>query len=171
MKKLILILLATGSSFGAAAQIPQPDPDTTAKHFLIVSSIGNLNEVSAGQLAIQNAKHENVKVFGEMMIKDHGDIERELLQLAREQQINLPAAATGGVLPDPALKNAGQNFDKLYVHAMVSAHQNTVETFENYAINGKNPAVKAFARQMLPQLKAHLNQIKAIDLQLNKNSR
>jgi putative membrane protein len=40
----------------AEAQIPQPDPDTTAKHFLIVASIGNLQEASAGQLAVQMAK-------------------------------------------------------------------------------------------------------------------
>jgi putative membrane protein len=35
--------------------------------------------------------------------------------------------------------------------------------FQNYAITGKDPVVKAFAQQMLPTLKAHLAAIKAID--------
>jgi len=38
------------------AQIPQPDPDTTAKHFLIVASIKNLQEVSAAEQAVHKAK-------------------------------------------------------------------------------------------------------------------
>lgn len=166
MKKLLITIIAAGCSLVASAQIPQPDPDTTAKHFLIVVSIGNLNEVAAGQLAIQQARQADVKAFGQMMVKDHGNAEQQLLQLAQQQQINLPSAATGGIQPDLALKNSGENFDKLYIHAMVSGHQNTVETFENYAINGKNPAVKNFAKQMLPALKEHLMRIKAIDKQL-----
>lgn len=167
MKKLILIILAAASSLEATAQIPQPDPDTTAKHFLIVASIGNLQEANAGQLAAQKAKRPDVKAFGQMMIKDHSDAEQKLMQLAKQQNIGLPSAATGGIVPDPALKNAGNNFDQIYVHAMLNGHRNTVETFENYAVNGKNPAVKAFAGQMLPTLKAHLEHIKAIDKQLN----
>ncbi len=165
MKKLILIILAVGFCLAASAQIPQPDPDTTAKHFLIVASIGNLQEVSAGQLAVQKAKRTEVRSFGQIMVKDHGGAQQQLKELARQQQIILPAAATGGIQPDPALKNAADNFDQLYVHAMVSGHRNTVATFETYATNGRNPAIKAFARLMLPTLKAHLMQITAIDKQ------
>ena len=56
MKIAIIITLLALGSFAAKAQIPQPDPDTTAKHFLIVVSIGNLQEVNAGQLAAQKGK-------------------------------------------------------------------------------------------------------------------
>jgi putative membrane protein len=98
-----------------------------------------------------------------MMVKDHWTAEQQLLQLAKKKGINLPAAATGGIKPDLNLKNAGNNFDKLYVHAMVSDHSNTVLTFENYATTGKDRDVQAFARQMLPALKAHLAAIKAIE--------
>lgn len=158
-------------SFGALtvkAQIPQPDPDTTALHFLIVASIGNLQEISASRQAIQKAKSADVRSFGEMMVKDHGDAEQKLLALAKSRGYNLPPAATGGIQPDLNLKNAGEDFDRLYVHAMVVNHTNTVETFKNYATTGKDPAVKAFAQQTLPTLKAHLAKIKAIDSQFKK---
>src|ERR1700744_3726778 len=156
MKKIIISTWLLAFGLCVQAQIPQPDPDTTARHFLVVASIGNLQEVSAGQQAVQKAKDPGIKSFGRMMVKDHGEAEQKLLQLAKRQGIDLPAAATGGIRPDPALKNAGDNFDQLYVHAMVSGHRSTVEMFETYATNGKDPAVKAFAQQMLPALKAHL---------------
>ena len=166
MKNIIIMLIMGLGCFAAKAQIPQPDPDTTAKHFLIVASIKNLQEVSSGQLAAQKAVRPDVKSFAQMMVKDNGDAEQKLLQLAKSRGITLPAAATGGIQPDLNLKNAGNNFDQLYVHGMVSGHQNTVEMFQNYAVNGKDPAVKAWAQQMLPTLKHHLNDIKTIDKQL-----
>jgi putative membrane protein len=163
MKKVLIYLLCAFGGPALKAQIPQPDPDTTAKHFLIVASIGNLQEASAGQLAVQKAKNPDVRAFGQMMVKDHGEAEQKLLALAKSRGITLPAAATGGVQGDLNLKNAGDNFDKLYVHNMVAGHGNTVQTFEAYTINGKDPVVKAFAQQMLPTLKAHLAAIKALN--------
>lgn len=163
MRRILLISVLCFGTLAAKAQIPQPDPDTTAKHFLIVASIGNLQEVSAGGLAVQKAKFADVRSFGQMMVKDHGQAEQQLLALAKSKGVQLPAAATGGIRPDLNLKYAGDNFDKLYVHSMVAAHNNTVQTFENYAVTGKDPAVKAFAQQMLPGLKAHLAAITAID--------
>lgn len=169
MKRIILIILLGLGEFTAKAQIPQPDPDTTAKHFLTVASIDNLHEAGAGQLANQKAKHADVRSFGQMMVKDHGQAEQQLLQLAKRKGIALPPAATGDIQPDLRLNNAGDNFDKLYVHAMVSGHNNTVQMFQTYATTGKDPDVRAFAQQMLPTLKEHLAAITALDKQLNTN--
>lgn len=166
MKKTIIILLFSIFGLCVSAQIPQPDPDTTAVHFLTVASIGNLQEISASQQAMQKAKNADVRSFGQMMVKDHGDAEQKLLALIKSRGYQLSPAATGGILPDLNLKNAGDKFDRLYVHGMVVNHRNTVETFQRYATTGKDPAVKAFAAQMLPTLKAHLARIKAIDSQL-----
>lgn len=164
MKKLLLII-AWCSSFAAHAQIPQPDPDTTAKHFMIVASIKNLQEVSAAEQALQKAKKPEVRTFAQMMVRDHGQAEQQLLQLARSQGISLPPAATGGIKPDLLLAGAA-NFDSAYVHAMSAGHGNTVQMFENYATTGKDPVVRAWAQQMLPTLKMHLEHIKTIEKQL-----
>ncbi|SDE00084.1 putative membrane protein [Mucilaginibacter pineti] len=164
MKKTIAILLLCLCRF-AQAQIPQPDPDTTAKHFLIVASIKNLQEISAGEQAIQRAKKPEIKSFGQMMIKDHRGAEQQLLTLTKLQHIDLPPQATGGIKPDLLLAGT-PNFDSAYVHAMSAGHGNTVQMFENYATTGKDPAVKAWAQQMLPSLKMHLERIKIIEKQL-----
>ena len=165
MKKIVILLLLGVGGHVANAHIPQPDPDTTAKHFLIVASIGNLQEISAGQQAVQKARRPEVRDFAQLMIKDHGQAEQQLLKLAKGRGINLPAAATGGIKPDLLLAGAA-NFDSAYVRAMSSGHGNTVQIFENYATTGKDPAVRAWAQQMLPTLKMHLEHIKTIEKQL-----
>jgi putative membrane protein len=165
MKKLIFISILCFGSLIAKAQIPQPDPDTTARHFLIVASIKNLQEVSAGQQAIQKAKNTDVRAFGQMMVKDHSQAEQQLLALAKSRNISLPPSATSGIKPDLLLASA-TNFDSAFVHAMSAGHGNTVQMFENYATTGKDPAVKAWAQQMLPTLKMHLEHIKTIEKQL-----
>jgi putative membrane protein len=165
MKQLLMLSFLCFGGLAAKAQIPQPDPDTTARHFLIVASIKNLQEVSAGEQAIQKAKQPEVRAFAQMMIKDHGQSEQQLLTLAKSRGINLPPAATGGIKPDPLLAGAA-NFDAAYVHAMSAGHGNTVQMFENYATTGKDPAVRAWAQQMLPTLKMHLEHIKTIEKQL-----
>ncbi|PTR00101.1 putative membrane protein [Mucilaginibacter yixingensis] len=162
MSKLLFVIFL-GFCVAAKAQIPQPDPDTTARHFLIVASIKSLQEVSAGNLAAQKAMRPDVKAFGQMMVKDHGDTEQKLLALAKSRHIILPSAATGAIRPDLNLEKASTRFDQLYVHAMVAGHGNTVQVFENYATAGKDPEVKAFAQQMLPTLRHHLMEIKAIE--------
>lgn len=169
MKKTALFILFAFGGLAAKAQIPQPDPDTTAQHFLIVASIGNLQEVSASQQAVQKAKRAEASMFGEMMVKDHSESEQQLLALAKSRGISLPAAATGGIQPNIALKNAGDHFDQLYVHGMVSAHGAAVQSFAAYAINGKDPAVKAWAKEMLPKLKAHHDYISTLEKVINQH--
>jgi putative membrane protein len=165
MKRLIFISLLSFSGLVAKAQIPQPDPDTTARHFLMVASIKNLQEGSAGQQAVQKAKNADVRAFGQMMVKDHDQAEQQLLALAKSRNISLPPSATGGIKADLLLAGAA-NFDSAFVHAMSAGHGNTVQTFENYATTGKDPTVKAWAQKMLPTLKLHLEHIKTIEKQL-----
>jgi len=163
MKKTIILLTAAMLAI-KAANAQAPDPDTTARHFLIMASIGNLQEVNAGKLAVQKATTADIKSFGQMMITDHSNGEKQLLKLAQARGIQLPAAATDIPPNDLNLaKASGDEFDRLYIHAMASGHRSTVMMFQNYAVTGKDPQVKAFAQQMLPTLKEHLAAIKALD--------
>jgi putative membrane protein len=163
MKKITLFLIA-GALATTAVKAQAPDPDTTAKHFLIMASIGNLQEINAGVFAAQKATTADIKAFGQQMVKDHSDSEAKLLQLAKMKNYNLPSAATEKPPMDMMLENInGKDFDRVYVHMMVPGHDNTVSMFQNYAITGKDPDVRAFAQKTLPTIKMHLAAIKAID--------
>ncbi|QQL49435.1 DUF4142 domain-containing protein [Mucilaginibacter ginkgonis] len=167
MKNIITTIILGCFGYCAHAQIPQPDPDTTAKHFLTVASIGNLQEVSAAQIALKSSNNADVTSFAKMMVQDHSRSEQQLMQLASRKGYNLPPAATGNIQPDLQLMEAGNKIDPLYVHKMVSAHNNTVQTFENYATVGKDPDVRKFAQDMLPALRHHLMEIKEIEMKMS----
>lgn len=165
MKKTI-ILFALISMASAKIARAQTDPDTTALHFIIQASIGNQQEISAGNLAAQKALKPEVKAFGQHMVADHTKVQTELLQLAKSQGYQVPPQATQPAVPEPMLvKATGKDFDRIYVHMMAPGHQKTVTMYQNYAVNGKNLDVKAFAAKTLPSLKEHLTTVTAIEKQ------
>ena len=166
MKKLIILLFLTGFFTFDKAAAQNPDPDTTALHFIIQASIGNLQEISSGKLAAQKANRPDVKAFGQRMVADHTKAQTALMQLAKAKGYQIPAAATVTV-PEPMLvKAGGKDFDRLYVHMMAPGHRKAVLMYQTYAVNGKNPDVKNYAAQTLPVIKSHLNTITAIDGQI-----
>ncbi|RYY28640.1 MAG: DUF4142 domain-containing protein [Sphingobacteriaceae bacterium] len=167
MKKILVLTALISFATFNVARAQTPDPDTTALHFIIQAGIGNLQEVSAGTLAAQKASKSEIKMFGQHMVTDHTKTQDALLQLAKARGYQVPPPATGQVVPDAGLTKAtGKEFDRLYGHMMAAGHRQTVLMYQTYAVNGKDPAVKAFAAQTLPSLKEHLNMITAIDNQL-----
>jgi putative membrane protein len=165
MRRPILILLLLSSYNLAKAQMQSPD--TTAMYFLIHASIGNLQEIAAGKLAMAQGNSPEVRAFGKMMVADQGKAEGQLLALAKAQHIDLPSAATDTSVPELNLEKAtGAKFDQLYVHNVVPGHRKTVMMFRDYGITGKNLAAKAFATATLPTLKEHLANIITIDKNL-----
>lgn len=166
MKKLIILFALTGTVFFNKVQA-QTDQDTTALHFIVQASIGNLQEISAGKLASQKAVNPEVKAFGQRMVADHTKAQTALLQVAKSKGYQIPSQATSPPVPEPMLvKATGKDFDRLYVHMMAPGHRQTVNLYQTYAISGKDPDVKAFAAQTLPTIKEHLATITAIDAQM-----
>jgi putative membrane protein len=162
MTKLILCLALCGGSFSVYAQYKSND--TTARYFLIQASIGNLQEVAQGQVAISQATNPNVKAFAQRMVKDHSAAEAQWKQLVQARGFQIPRAATDTPVADMMLKNTpSKDFDGIYVHMMVVGHRQTLALFEKYAITGKDPDVRAWAQEMLPTLREHLTAIVALD--------
>lgn len=162
MSRLILLWALCWCGFTVYAQ--DKSNDTTARYFLIQASIGNLQEVAQGQIAVQHSANPDVKAFAQRMVKEHSIAETQWKQLVQSRGFQIPAAATDTPVADPMLKNAPSNdFDRIYVHMMVSGHRQTLALFEKYALTGKDPNVRIWAQQMLPVLKEHLSVIIALD--------
>jgi putative membrane protein len=53
----------------------------------------SMAEVQLGQLASQRALRDEVKQFGQRMVRDHTQVHNELKQLAAQKGITLPAAS------------------------------------------------------------------------------
>src|SRR6202030_4573462 len=83
------------------------------KTFMMNAGKGGQMEVEWGKLAAQNGQNADVKKFGNRMVTDHSKATSELMALAKEEGVSLPAAKSPGKWKS----------DKDYMDMMVKDHQ------------------------------------------------
>ncbi len=139
----------------------------STKDFAHDTSVGNSFEIQSSQLALEKTQSKDIKLFAQHMIDDHGKAQDDLKSAVSASNADV-------VMPDGSLDGKhqkmlgklndekGKDFDKLYVHDQVVAHDDTVAMFMNYAQDGDNAALKDFANATLPTLKEHQQDIHKI---------
>ena len=148
----------------AASSMMTDTPEAFMKH----AAEGGMMEVELGKAAATRSQNAEVKKFAAMMVADHGKANQELMALAKNKNVTLPADASAKKSDmDKVTGLKGADFDREYVDMMVDDHETDVTDFERQANNGSDPEVKAFAAKTLPVLKKHLEAIKAIQAKLN----
>ena len=158
--------LRTGANADASKTSPSPAKGAAKvagklsaadKAFMMNAAKGGMMEVEWGKLAAQNGQNADVKKFGNRMVTDHSKANSELMALAKEEGVSLPAAKSPGKWKS----------DKDYMDMMVKDHQADLAEFQKEAQSGTDPDVKAFAAKTLPTLQKHLDAIKAIQAKMN----
>jgi putative membrane protein len=156
MKPLIAMFGAVAVTLAAGQAMAQMSP--ADKTFVTKAASGGLAEVALGQVASQKASDPKVRQFGQQMVTDHTQANQELQQIAKQQQMAIPAkpesAETAKQQRLEAMK--GSSFDAAYMKDMVQDHQQDVADFRQEAETGQNPALKGFAQKYLPVLEHHL---------------
>ena len=166
MKHLFYVAMAT--LFFAACSKNNYDNssiNTTDNDYMVQASFSNLAEISAGAIAGTNGNADSVKMFGVMMIQDHGAAETSLDSLATALQVAIPSE------PDDAHKAkaaylqtlSGYTFDTAYINAQVIDHAATIAIFKTEITSGNNAKIKTFASDHLPVIQMHYQM--ALDIQ------
>jgi len=142
--------------------------DDATKDFIKKAIQHNHAEVDAGKLAQEKAKNPAVKQFGAMMAKDHAEANEKAGAVAKVLDVDPPDSADmmhqASYLKLKLLQ--GDTFDRSYINDMVQDHEKDVKEFEKAAGGGDQAAT--YAKEMLPKLKAHLEEAKKVDAQLNQ---
>ena len=142
--------------------------------FAVTAADGGMLEVELGKLALTNASSEQVKMFADMMVKDHGMANQELKDLASRKNITLPTALSDKSQKsyEDLSKKTGQEFDEEYMSFMVDDHQEDIDAFKKQADKGNDPELKSWAAGKVPTLEQHLEHAKqaeaAVDSLKNK---
>jgi len=107
-----LILAATGTTLlvqGQETNLPPQNQDTnlppattaermldklTAQQFVTDAAMGGMKEVRLSELAMANTQNGAVRNFAHRMIVDHSKVNRQLIQLAQQKGLELPATNT-----------------------------------------------------------------------------
>ncbi len=144
-----------------ALLVPVPLPTGTNAQdvaFLQQASQSNSLEIVEASLAQTKATNPATQQFANWMIVDHGGVGPTLTLLAQSLGVTLPTSFTASQTSEfnQLSSFSGAAFDANYAVGDVADHQQTLALFAQEVANGQNPAVVAFAQQLIPTLQAHL---------------
>ena len=139
--------------------------DSGVINFVEKASLSDMYEIEAAKLALDRTKVQSIKDYAQAMLDAHTASSTELKPLAAGALVTPPTQLDNhftGQLEQ--LRNASvEDFDDRYLDQQTEAHENTLNLMRDFASNGKDPNLQAFARKMAPIVEAHLTQAKALD--------
>ena len=130
-------------------QLAQADMD-----FAKTAAGAGMAEVKLGKLALQQAKSDQVKQFGQRMVDDHTKANDKLKAIAEKKNIDLPQSPPDEAQKayDDLQKKSGQEFDQAFMDTMVKDHHKAIDLFQQEAKSGKDADLQGFAKATLPTL-------------------
>jgi putative membrane protein len=164
--RTLIAAIAAVALVGTAAYAQQKTAETKAPAeattFARNVAAANTFEIQSSELAQQRAQSAEVKSFAQKMISDHtkaGQEFKSALQAADisppPEQLDAKQKATLAKLQ----KEQGAAFDKAYISAQLTGHQQAVALFRNYSKAGKTAPLKDFAQKTLPTIEQHLTMV------------
>jgi len=165
---LCLAVCALSLSVGVLAQNPADAPavalTTLDQKFVRSAAADGLLEVELGQLAQARGGGGEIKRFGERMVQDHGQLNAELQRLAAARGVSWPGNLSRDrqALLAQMGRLTGADFDQAYGKQAVADHQRAVASFDQQALTGRDPELKAWAAKALPMLREHLQTARAL---------
>lgn len=144
------------------------DSNTGGNEFIAQALQDSLAEMKLCEIALQKASNDDIKMFAQQMIDDHGQMERDIERLASKKQLGLPkdASAENNAKIEKLAKLSGQDFDKKFIELNVKEHEKDIKIFRHYAEQETDAEIKAFAEKCEKMLSHHLNTAKDIDKRL-----
>ncbi|CAB3743547.1 DUF4142 domain-containing protein [Achromobacter kerstersii] len=167
----VSVLAVGGATQAQTTAAPPPQVPASAnkldsedRGFLSDAAQSGHLEIEGSKLALEKSANADVKKFAQTMINDHTEVGQKLAVLAKSKGYEPPTEPS--LVQSAKLKALGlrdEGFDKAYSGEIgVSAHEEAVKLFENASREAKDPEVKKFAADTLPNLKHHLEQAKAL---------
>jgi putative membrane protein len=125
----------------------------------------NLDEIELSKIAAERASSPKVKAFAQKMVAEHTRANEELQDL-KDGDKSYPRATQprpeADKQADALERMSGKEFDQAYIKIMIADHETAVAQMEAEIEKGTNDKMKAYARKMLPKIKAHLAEAKGL---------
>jgi putative membrane protein len=175
MRKRPWIVLVATSALLAAFTLPGLSQSKTGKderhdfskvtdeEFAQMAEQVNLTEITAGNHAASKAKRGEVQEFGKLMVKEHTEANRKLSAAVKDKnRLTGKLDAKHQAKVDKLTKMSANEFDRAYIQEMVDGHKMVADLFEHEATRGKDSNLKAYASEILPHVRQHLQKAEQI---------
>jgi putative membrane protein len=176
------INLAANVATGSGALVPIMAADGQARQFAAVedttaasgAQVGKaLDDLTFVKTATENGRKEvanardagpvlkqpELKRMAEMLVTDHTAANAKLAAIAERKGWPLPAPKTA---PTPPTGTASEDFESKWVDDQIAGHQRSVALFRAQAESGEDADLRKFARETLPTIQHHLEELKKL---------
>jgi putative membrane protein len=139
--------------------------DSGVKNFVEKVALSDMYEVEASKIALERSQVQAVKDYAQMMVDAHTATTAELKPLAAAASVAPPTALDNDHMNklEDLRKASVEDFDDKYIDQQTEAHENALNLLKDFAANGKDAGLQAFATKTAPAVDAHLQQVKALD--------
>jgi putative membrane protein len=137
--------------------------------FLLKAHSANNAELEYSKLVEKRSANQKVKDFAEQMLRDHREVRESLGKLFKDRKVGSVAGTEREVRDevDRLSKLSGAEFDREYMKRLVQDHDAALTLFETQARDGKDNAITAWTKEVLPTLKKHQQQAKELSDEVN----
>jgi putative membrane protein len=161
-----------GGTAGATTTAAAPTAAQTLNDPQIAHAAVTANSIDSatGALARPKAQNAQVREFAQLMIRDHGAVNKQAAALA--QRLNLTPADNdmsrqlqqGAEQARTNLRGrSGAEFDRAYIDHEVQYHQQVLDALDRTLIPGaQNAELKTLLQQVRPNVAAHLERARSI---------
>lgn len=127
--------------------------------FLAIATERVRDELNIASDALVQLQDPELKRVAEALIRDLGDADTRMAKIAEEKKWPLPAQQRRDAPPAGA---ADADFDANWTDDMISARERSVALFSAQAQGGEDRDVRRFARESLPTIQRHLNELRRL---------
>lgn len=140
---------------------------TTAAGYATNAALSDMFEIESSRIAAQKAKAPEVKELAQMMIDAHTKTTNELKSALASAgvQVTLPTALDQRrqEMITELQRESTTDFDTRYLDQQSRAHSEALDLHRDYADDGDNATLKAFAAKTAPIVEQHLERVKKLD--------
>jgi putative membrane protein len=142
--------------FGAGTAL-SADKEASAQTAEVLGKLHHSNqmEIAAGKLAEEKGQSKDVKAFGKTLVTDHTAADKKVMALAKEEKIDLPAAAPMPADMDKMKTMSGAEFDKMFAVHMLDDHKKDIAEAKSARDTTADPKLKTLLTATIPVLEKH----------------
>ena len=132
--------------------------NVTPQTFASKAAVIGKAEIELANLALNNTKNEEIRIYAERMIKDHTAADAKLKKIAAKENLTLPQSldAEHRAVKEKLAALKDDAFDREYRKEMAKGHDKAVALFESAAQTEQMPKdLKEFAASTLDTLEDH----------------
>jgi putative membrane protein len=128
--------------------------------FVKTATENGRKEVAAARDALPQLKQPELKRLAEMLVTDHSAANAKLSSIAERKGWPLPAAKSAPATP--ASGTASPDFDSKWLGEQIAGHERSVTLYRAQAESGEDADLRKFARETLPTIQHHLEELKKL---------